>query len=64
MTELVIIQQKEVVTTSLKIAEVFEKRHDLVLRDIDNLLLELSTLDISERTLLKFEESSCFNAKN
>ena len=38
MNELVKIQKDQVVTSSRKIAEVFEKRHDNVLKDIDNLI--------------------------
>jgi Rha family phage regulatory protein len=37
MENLVVIQNNKVVTTSLKVAEVFEKRHDTVLRNIKNL---------------------------
>ena len=36
MNELVFIQNDQALTTSLKIAEVFEKRHDRVLRAIEN----------------------------
>ncbi len=35
--ELVILKDKQAVTTSLQVAESFEKRHDHVLRDIENL---------------------------
>lgn len=37
MDELVIMHDKQVVTTSLALAEVFEKKHQHVLRDIDTL---------------------------
>lgn len=37
MNELILIYRKEAVTTSLKVAEVFHKRHDRVLRAIENL---------------------------
>ena len=37
MEELVIMQNQQAVTTSLKVAEVFGKRHDHILRDISNL---------------------------
>lgn len=37
MNDLVILKDNKAVTTSLKIAEVFKKRHDAVLRDIKNL---------------------------
>lgn len=50
MTELVQTHNSKPVTTSLKIAEVFGKRHDNVIRDIES-------LDIpTERLLLNFEE--------
>lgn len=35
---LVIIQNRQAVTTSLQVAESFEKRHDHVLRDIETIL--------------------------
>ena len=38
MNELVKIQEDQVVTSSRTIAEVFEKRHDNVLKDIDSLI--------------------------
>ena len=37
MNELVIMHDKQAVTTSLKVAEIFEKRHDHIIRDISNL---------------------------
>lgn len=37
MNELIILRRKEAVTTSLKVAEVFHKRHDDVLKSIHNL---------------------------
>lgn len=37
MNELVILRKEQAVTTSLKVAEIFHKRHDIVLRDIRNL---------------------------
>lgn len=36
MNELVFLKNKQALTTSLKVAEVFEKRHDIVLRAIEN----------------------------
>lgn len=47
MNELINIKNDEAVTTSLQVAEVFGKRHDNVLRAIDNLL----------KTLLKNEDT-------
>lgn len=35
--DLVVIQNRQAVTTSLQVAESFEKRHDHVLRDVENL---------------------------
>lgn len=35
--ELVIMKDKQAVTTSLRVAESFEKKHQHVLRDIDTL---------------------------
>lgn len=37
MNELITIRKEQATTTSLEVAEVFEKRHDHVLRDIENL---------------------------
>ncbi len=41
MNELVIMQNKQAVTTSLKVAEVFGKRHDHIMRDVNNLKKDL-----------------------
>lgn len=38
MDELIILRRKEAVTTSLKVAEIFHKRHDRVIRAIENTL--------------------------
>ena len=40
--DLVILKDRQAVTSSLKVAEVFEKGHQHVLRDIDNLKKDLS----------------------
>ncbi len=37
MTDLVIMKDRQAVTSSLNVAENFEKRHDNTLRDIDQL---------------------------
>ena len=58
MDELVVMRRKEAMTTSLMVAEVFHKRHDHVLRDIQN--LDCST----EFRLLNFGESSYQNEQN
>lgn len=39
MNELVIMHNQQAVTTSLKVAEVFGKRHNNVMRDIEGLLI-------------------------
>ena len=52
MNQLVIIQKRQAVTTSLQIAESFEKRHDHVLRDIESLL---GSLPNSGETLMFYE---------
>lgn len=44
MTDLVVMQNGEAVTSSLKVAEVFEKEHNHVLRDIKNLIEQDSRL--------------------
>lgn len=49
MNELINIKNNEAVTTSLKVAEFFRKRHDAVLRSIEGL--------ISENTKLWFQKS-------
>lgn len=43
MDELVIMQDNQVVTTSLRVAEVFGKNHRDVMRSISNLISENST---------------------
>ena len=58
MDELITIRKEQAVTSSLQVAEMFHKRHDNVLRDIQN-------LDCSkEFRLLNFEESSYTNEQN
>lgn len=64
MENLVTLEGKQALTTSLKVAETFGKRHDNVLRDIENLLTGLSEIDESQLRLLKFEESVYVNAQN
>ena len=43
MNELVILKNEQALTTSLKVAEVFEKRHDHILEKIESLKAELTT---------------------
>lgn len=53
MNEIVTIQNREAVTTSLKVAFIFGKRHDNVVTSIRKLINE-----ISDRGLLKFKDTS------
>ncbi len=46
MNEIVVLQHREAMTTSLKIAEVFGKRHDNVVQAIRNISKELPTSDL------------------
>ena len=46
MTNLVIMKDQQAVTTSLQVAENFEKRHDNILRDIES--LEIDVLNFEE----------------
>lgn len=46
MSDLIVIKNRQAVTSSLQVAESFEKRHDNVIRDIENL----------KKDVLKFEE--------
>ena len=50
MNDLVEIMNGQAITTSLKVAEVFDKRHDLVLRDIRNLINEIGGILKNEET--------------
>lgn len=64
MSELVFIENGEAVTDSLKVAEVFGKRHDSVMRDIRNLecseefnlhnFVEVDYVDDRKRTYAKY----------
>ena len=58
MNNLVFVQNKKVVTDSLIVAEVFEKAHDKVLRDIRNLGCS------EEFRLANFGESTYLNSQN
>ncbi|MFW2011369.1 Rha family transcriptional regulator [Acinetobacter bereziniae] len=60
MDDAVFIQDDQVKTTSLKIAEIFKKRHDHVLRKIENILTMKSTapnFEVSEFTEHNFQLS-------
>jgi len=58
MNELINIKNDEAVTTSLKIAEFFHKRHDHVLRAIDSLLG-----NAPKNEVVKFDEAKYMDSK-
>lgn len=58
MNELVYLKNDEALTDSLAVAEYFHKRHDRVLRTIDNLII-----DIPKNGAVKFQLSSYKDAK-
>lgn len=53
MNDLVMMQNNNVVTTSLKVAEVFGKRHDHVLQDIKNLIPEITGVKMFDESTYK-----------
>ena len=59
MDELIILRRKEAVTTSLKVAEIFHKRHDRVIRSIENTLEDLPKNGVVKM----FHESTYEDAK-
>jgi len=63
MNQLVFIQNNIPVTDSLTIAEVFDKRHDLVIRDIENQIEKLNQAGEKEFSLRNFEESTYTNER-
>lgn len=54
-------QKGRIITTSRKVAQVFEKRHDHVLRDIENII---SSLKIEERNLTVENSATNFAPQN
>ena len=53
MTELVFLKSKQALTTSLKVAEYFDKRHDRVLRAIEDAKSNLPKIGEVEKTFIK-----------
>ena len=53
MKELVFIKKDKVFTTSLKVAEVFEKRHNNVIRDIENAISNLLKFEHVKKSFVK-----------
>ncbi|MCR8961636.1 Rha family transcriptional regulator [Brevibacillus halotolerans] len=64
MNQLVFIQNNQVFTDSLKIAEVFRKSHDNVMRDIRNQIEKLSEAGEGEWGTLNFEETHYTHPQN
>jgi len=72
MNQLVFIQNDDVLTDSITIAEMFDKRHDIVLRDIRNTISSLGRLSKSKEVeemgidmgVLKFVETYYTNQQN
>lgn len=62
MNQLVTIQNRQVVTTSLQVAELFEKQHPHVMRDIENILEGISKIGDTEKVL--FYKSTYINEQN
>lgn len=56
MDKLVIMHDEKVVTTSLKVAEIFEKRHDHIIRDISSLSKDVP--NFGEMFVQKYEPDS------
>lgn len=63
MSQLVFVENNQVVTDSLTIAEVFGKDHDNVLRDIRNQIEKLIEAGEKKFSLLNFEESDYKNER-
>lgn len=64
MSNLVFIENDRVVTDSLTVAEVFGKRHDSVLRDIDVQIAKLKEVEEEKFTLHNFVEGRYVHPKN
>ena len=63
MKELVFLQNDEALTTSLKVAEVFEKPHNDVLKSIRALISDLEGLGKKSPSSM-FQESTYINSQN
>lgn len=58
MNDVIVVEKNgQPMTTSRKVAEVFNKNHDDVLKSIRNLIIGLGEISDSEMSSLKFEES-------
>ncbi|MDF1509703.1 Rha family transcriptional regulator [Robertmurraya sp. DFI.2.37] len=63
MSQLVFLVNNEPVTDSLTIADVFQKRHDSVIRDIENQIIKLYEAGEEEFSLHNFVESTYSNER-
>lgn len=61
MNQLVFVENNQVVTDSLTVAEVFGKRHDSVIRDIENQIMKLGEANEVEFSLHNFVDSTYKN---
>ncbi len=59
MNQIVTIQHREAVTTSLKVAEIFSKRHKAVLKAIENLIDDLPEKDRHNFRPIFVDDSYC-----
>ncbi|QVY60968.1 Rha family transcriptional regulator [Cytobacillus gottheilii] len=64
MNQLVFIEKNQAVTDSLTVAEVFGKRHDNVVSDIENQIEKLVAAGEKEFSLLNFKESTYVNDRH
>lgn len=63
MNQLVFIENGQAVTDSLTVSEVFGKRHDNVIADIENQIEKLIAAKEQEFSLLNFQESTYTNER-
>ena len=65
MKNLVVLKNKQATTTSLIVSEYFGKRHERVMRDIENLKLKLGEhKSVSTKDKVLFNEISIINSQN
>lgn len=64
MNQLVFVENNEAVTDSLTIAEMFGKRHDNVMADIENQIAKLNEADEEKWGVLNFQETQYQHPQN
>ena len=64
MKDLVILQNEQAITTSLKVAEVFGKRHDNVIQAIEKAKIALLNFKDSEKAFVKAEYTDATGKSN